>query len=507
MGVSTTYGELYEQVGRLAAGLQARGIKKGDRLGLCLPNSPYFVAAYYAALEAGATVVNFNPLYTEEELRSQIVDSGVVLMFTLDLRPLYAKVAAAAEGSALKTLVICPLAQILSPGRRLLFRLLKWHQIVSARGDPRNQSFSALLEHGPRPTRVKVDPQTDVALLQYTGGTTGRPKAAMLSHKNVASNTAQVRMWLGKIDPAGERILAVLPFFHVFAMTAVMNLGIACGGELILLPRFEIKTLLKTIHRLRPTIFFGVPTIFAAVNAYSDLKRYDLSSIRYCISGGAPLPVKIKNRFEALTGCVLVEGYGLSETSPVLTCNPLHCGGRENSIGLPLPGTEIEVRCLDNLKKRAKTGERGELCVRGPQVMLGYWQRPEEERDAFVDGWLRTGDVGHVDSDGYFYLTDRLKEIIIVSGYNVYPRIIEDTLYRHPDVEEAVVVGISDPEKGEVPKAFIKLRPGAKVSEDDILHFAGEHLNPIEHPVALEFRSELPKTLIGKHSKKELRGR
>jgi long-chain acyl-CoA synthetase len=504
LGRHYLYSEIQEMVNHTAAGLQHLGIKKGDRIGLCLPNSPYFVVAYYAALKVGAIVVNFNPLYTAEETAAQITDGEVTLMFTLDIIPLYPKIAEALGKTTLKKIVVCPFAEALPSIKSLLFTIFKRGHLAAVAENEHNIFFADLIRHGNTPGHVDIDPARDIALLQYTGGTTGIPKGAMLTHTNVTTNTEQVRLWLGDVNQGGEKFLAVLPFFHVFAMTSIMNLGIATGSELILLPRFELKGLLATIVKERPTLFPAVPTIFSAINAFPGIERLDLSSIRFCISGGAPLPSQIKVRFEQLTGCTVVEGYGLSETSPVVSCNPLYSGGKPDSIGLPLPGTEIEIRSLKDPGTRVKAGTNGEICIRGPQVMAGYWKNEPETKKAFVDGWFRTGDVGYTDAEGYIFLTDRLKEIIIVSGYNIYPRIIENALYRHPQVEEAVVIGVPDAYKGEVPKAFVKLKSGASVTEKELLAFSTSHLNPIEHLAYIEFRRQLPKTLVGKLSKKEL---
>ncbi|MBY0430837.1 MAG: AMP-binding protein [Rhodospirillales bacterium] len=289
-----------------------------------------------------------------------------------------------------------------------------------------------------------------------------------------------------------------------FAMTVVMNLGIALGAELILLPRFELEQLLKTAHRKRPTLFPGVPTLFTAINAAPALSDYDLSSIKYCISGGAPLPAEVKSRFESLTGCTLVEGYGLSEASPVVSCNPLHESPRIGSIGVPLAATEVQIRSLDNPLRALPTGEKGELCVRGPQVMAGYWQRPEETARTFVEGWLRTGDVGLIDEDGYIFLVDRIKDVILAGGYNIYPRLIEEAIYQHPDVEEVVVIGIPDQYRGQSPKAFVRSRAGVEMTAEILKAFLADKLSRIEMPREIEFREQLPKTMVGKLSKKEL---
>ncbi len=504
LGQVSSYGEIGDLITRAAKGFQNLGVVKGHRVGLCLPNCPYYVIAYYAAMKAGATVVNFNPLYTMGEIRDQIIDSGVTVMVTIDLKTIYPKVEAALDGTSLNSIVVCSLSNALPTVKELLFNTLKRSQIADIGADLRITLFDKLVAQGSRLDAVEIDPETDIALLQYTGGTTGIPKGAMLTHANVTANTEQVRLWMGDVDPAGERILCVIPFFHVFAMTAAMNLGIETGSELILLPRFNLVDVLKTIDSRRPTLFPAVPTIFNALAGYGGLDKYDLSSIRFCISGGAPLPDAVKASFEAAAGCVVVEGYGLSESSPVISCNPPDAENKPNSIGLPLPWTEVELRDLDNPDSPVAKGERGELAVRGPQVMAGYWNNAEETAATIRNGWLMTGDVGHRDDDGYLFLTDRLKDVIFCSGFKVYPRVIEDAFYRHADVDEVIVIGIPDDYRGETPKAYVKLNDGASVNEAELLGFVEKILNPIEQPAEIEFRDELPKTMIGKLSKKEL---
>ncbi|MFT7433828.1 MAG: long-chain acyl-CoA synthetase [Alphaproteobacteria bacterium] len=505
LGREYSYAEMMNMVNQVAYGLQEQGIKKGDRVGICLPNCPYFIAAYFGILKAGATVVNFNPLYTEDELAYQINDSGVKLMFTLDIHAIYDKIENCIATTSLSKIVVCSLPGALSSVKSFLFKLFKSKELVSIEEDTHHIHFACLISHGNNPEPVKIIPGTDIALLQYTGGTTGVPKGAILTHENVSSNATQVKMWLGDdINPEGETFLAVIPFFHVFAMTAVMNLGLITGSKIIMLPRFELEKVLKLIHKEKPTVFPGVPTIFNAINNYQNVYNYNLSSIKYCISGGATLPQPVKEAFVKLTDACLVEGYGLSECSPVAMCNPPHTGGKENSVGIPLPGTQVEIRDLEKNSRVAPLGERGEIFVKGPQVMKGYWNKDDATKTTLINGWLKTGDVGYMDKDGYVFLTDRLKEIIITSGYNVYPKIIEEAFYKHKDVEEVIVIGIHDDEKGEEPKAFVKLKAGAKVTEEELLTFAAKHLNPIEKPASVEIRDELPKTMIGKLSKKEL---
>jgi len=504
MGQIDSYGEIAKKINRAARGLQDLGVQKGDRVGLCLPNCPYYVIAYFAAMKIGATVVNFNPLYTEGEIRQQIIDSGTTLMVTLGLKAIYPKVKAALDGTPLRCIVVGSLSHALPPIKELLFNVLKSSEVAAVSTDKRVVPFAKIMDGKGHPDPVAIDPETDIALLQYTGGTTGIPKGAMLTHANLTANIQQVQLWMGEVDPNGERFLCVIPFFHVFAMTAAMNLGIATGSELILLPRFELATVLKTIDAKKPTLFPAVPTIFGAINNFDGLDRYDLSSIRFCISGGASLPVAVKSKFESLSGCVVVEGYGMTEASPVIACNPPDAENKAGSIGLLLPWTEVEIRSLDDPGKTVAPGERGQLAVCGPQVMAGYWNNPEATAETLKDNWLLTGDVGHQDEEGYLFLTDRLKDVIFCSGFKVYPRIIEDALYQHPDVDEVTVIGIADAYRGETPKAFVKLKSSATVSEAALLKFTEQHLNPIEQPTVIEFRAELPKTMIGKLSKKEL---
>jgi long-chain acyl-CoA synthetase len=327
----------------------------------------------------------------------------------------------------------------------------------------------------------------------------------MLSHANVSVNVAQSAAWASDLGEGQERVLAVLPFFHVFAMTAVMNFGLRQGAEIIILPRFVLNDAMKRIDRTKPTVMPGVPTMFVAMLGHRKLASFDLSSLKYCVSGGAALPLEVKQRFEAITGCKVVEGYGLSEASPVVTCNPPEGPVKSGSIGQPLPGTIVSLRDLADPATEVPPGEKGEICVKGPQVMKGYWKRPAETASQFVGDFLRTGDVATMDEEGFIFIVDRIKDLIISSGYNVYPRRIEDALYEHPAVEEATVVGIKDDYRGEAPKAFIKLKSGTAVTADDIRKYLEGKLSKIEMPAEIEFRDSLPKTMIGKLSKKELR--
>ena len=504
MGRIWTYREASRLVNRVAAGLRDQGVIIGTKVGLCLPNTPYFVICYYAVLKAGGVVVTFNPLYVVEELIHQVCDSETEIMVTIDVDAVFPKVNALLGKGQLRTIVLCKLADVLPWPKALLYRLFKRKHIALPPDDPRIVAFDAIQSDAPIAPPA-IDPATTVAVLQYTGGTTGVPKGAMLSHGNLNANVEQMDRWF-TVDHGGqERVLCVLPFFHVFAMTVAMNIGVRWGAELILLPRFEIKLLMETIKRRKPTFFPGVPTLFKAVLDYVRNTPVDLRSIKHCLSGGAGLPVELKLAFEAAGGCVLLEGYGLSETSPVSTANPFDGTIKAGSIGLPLPGVYIEFRDLEDPSKKAKPGEPGELCVRGTNVMMGYWKRPKDTEAVMIDGLLRTGDVGYFDADGYIVLVDRIKDLIICSGYNVYPRVIEEAIYRHADVVAATVVGMPDSYRGEAPAAFVQLRAGATATSEELMEFLKDKLSPIEMPKRIELRAELPKTMIGKLSKKELR--
>lgn len=500
-----SYGELLEQVNHMAKGLQLMGVTPGARVGLCLPNTPYSVICYYGALRAGATVVNYNPLYVERELAFQIDDSNTEIMITMDLEALYPKVAAMlSRTESLKKIIVCPMAAILPKIKSILFRLLKRKEIANIEPSEAIVHFQDLLDNDGDPTQVNVDLDNDIAVLQYTGGTTGRPKGAMLTQGNLSANVSQMLLWYVDLNPGEEKVLGVLPFFHVFAMTAVMNFAVAAGAQMILLPRYELGQTLATINKKKPTIFPAVPTIYTAINQAPDLAKYDLSAVRYCISGGAPLPLEVKETFERLTGCRLVEGYGLSETAPVATCNAMQDINKPGSIGQVVPGTEISIHDLEAPNDVVPTGERGEVWIKGPQVMKGYLNRPQETADSLREGWFRTGDVGYMDEDGHFFLVDRLKDLILCSGYNVYPRMVEEAIYLHPAVAEVTVIGIDDDYRGQSPKAFVKLKEGEKITEDEMKTFLADKLSKIEMPSRIEFRLELPKTIIGKLSKKEL---
>jgi len=506
-GKTMTYRELADAVGRTAAGLQKIGVTKTTKVGLLLPNTPTFIIYYFAILKAGGTVVNFNPLYTIEELSFQARDSDTRIMITHDLKALFGKVETLVANGVLQQAVVVPFAPLLPAATALLFKIFKRKEIAGTAQSP----VAAKLIMGPQVEHsgttlkpVAIAPDTDVAVLQYTGGTTGTPKGAMLTHTNLYVNAAQINAWASGLKHGEERVLGALPLFHVFAMTVVMNMAISKAATIILMPRFQLDEALSLIHKEKPTMMPAVPTIFTAMLNHPKLKSFDLSSMKFCISGGAPLPLEIKLRFEELTGSSVVEGYGLSEASPVVTCNPMDGPVVSGSIGLPLPQTSISLRDLADPSREVPAGERGELCVKGPQVMKGYWNRPKETADQFNGEFLRTGDVAVMDEKGFYFIVDRIKDLIICSGFNVYPRRIEEAIYEHPAVEEVTVIGIKDSYRGEAPKAFIKLKSGMSATVADIFKHLEPKISKIEMPAQIEFRDSLPKTLIGKLSKKEL---
>ncbi|MEJ8474791.1 long-chain-fatty-acid--CoA ligase [Roseibium algae] len=504
MGKVWTYRDYGAMVEKIAAGLQSMGVRPGVQVGLCLPNTPYYTVFYFAILKVGGTVVNFNPLYVERELAFQARDADVRIMVTMDLRLIYDKVEAIRRDKVLDTIIVCPMAKILPQPKKALFCLLKRKDLAVIPDDETHVRYTDLINIQGSAMPVAIEPLTHVAVLQYTGGTTGVPKGAMLTHANLAANIEQMRCVFAKAEVGKEKMLCVLPFFHVFAMTVAQNLAVILGAEMVLQPRFEMKALLDVIKRKGVTLFPGVPTLFTAINNSPMTKKYDLTSIRLCLSGGAPLPVEVKNNFEDLTGCNLVEGYGLTETSPVAAVNPLDETSVAGSVGCLVPGTSVRFRDLEDPSKFVAEGEKGEVCLQGPQVMLGYWKLPDETGQTIEDGYLHTGDVGYQDPDGFIYLVDRIKDLILCSGFNVYPRVIEEAIYQHPAVEECIVIAISDPYRGQSPKAFVKLRDGGDVNAEDLKLFLRDHLSSIELPREIEFRSELPKTMVGKLSKKEL---
>ena len=505
LGRRWSYGETAALVNRAAGGLRHLGVVAGDRIGLCLPNTPFAVIAYFAVLKVGAVVVNFSPLNPLDDLVAQGNDSGVSVMICIDVEPSFGRVLSMLGRTPVRRVVACRLAHAMPPVKATLFR---WTGRKSRAAVPRHDSrvitFDALVAGPPidNPPRVQPD---DLAVLQYTGGTTGTPKGVMLTHANVVANAHQVVAWFPRAIAGGERFLAVLPLFHVFAMTTAMNVPIVMGAEIVLLPRFDHRQTIAALRRRRPTLFPGVPTLFKAL-LDRGINASDLASVKVCISGGAPLPSEIKRAFDARSRCLLVEGYGLTEASPVCFCNPVEEPGRDGTIGLPLPQVQARICAPDAPEIPLAPGERGELQLRGPNVMRGYLDRAAETREVLSgDGWLRTGDVGEMDADGYVTLVDRIKDLIICGGFNVYPRHVEEAIYRHPEIVAATVLGMADEYRGESVAAFVQARPGSTLDEAGLLAFLADKLSPIEMPRLVELRAELPRTAVGKLSRKELR--
>ncbi len=499
------YREIARLVDRAAKGFRELGVRKGIKVGLMLPNCPYAVICFYAVLKAGGTVVHIKPLYAEREIERQIRDSGMRILVTLDMRTLYPKVAPhVGEDGPLERIVVCGMSGILPFPENALFAVLRRREIATVPEDDRHVRYGRLIDNDGAVEMIEVNPAADAAVLQYTGGTTGLPKGAVLTHANLYANAVQVGMWATGAEPGAEKMLAVLPIFHAFGMTAVMNISLHLGAEMILQPHFKPVEVLQAIDKERPTIFVGVPTMYSALNANRNLAEYDLSSLTFCISGGAPLHQEVQRTFEALTGCTLVEGYGLSEAAPVCTVNPFAGRNKVGSAGLPLPGTVIEIVARDHPERVLAQGEHGEICVTGPQVMAGYADRAQETADALLGGRLHTGDLGYLDEDGYLYIVDRIKEIILSGGFNVYPRMVEEAIHLHPDVAEAAACGIADRHRGEIVVAFVTLRPGTTMTAADLRRFLKDKLAPFEIPRRIEFRDTLPMTLIGKVDKKEL---
>ncbi len=507
LGKKATYAQLADYIDRATKGFQDLGVGPGVHVGLYLPNCPHYLIAFFAILKAGGTVVNYSPLDAERELEHKIADSRTDMIVTLDLMALYPRIAEMLSKTRLRKLIIGNLPEALPFPKSILYPLAKRKDIAKIPKDNKHVPFSALLAPDEPPAEVPIsDPAEQVAVLQYTGGTTGLPKAAMLTHGNLVAATEQAGNWSESLlDKGTESILAVLPLFHVYALTGIMLVGLSGGSEIILHPRFDIDMVLKDMDRKKPTIFPGVPTMYTAINNHPDLGKFDLSSLKVCISGGAPLPAEVQKTFQDLTGCKLVEGYGLTESSPTGATNPLDGRSRIGSVGLPLQNTTFTIVDVDDPSKVLDGGEVGEICISGPQIMKGYWNRPEETANALKGGRLHTGDIGYIDGDGFVHIVDRKKDMILSGGFNVYPRTIEDAIYEHDAVAEVIVIGIPDDYRGEAAKAFVKLREGAsEFSLDELLAFLKDKLGKHELPAELEFRAELPKTLVGKLSRKDL---
>lgn len=505
LGATLTYRQLMDQVNRFAAALAALGVRKGDRMGLMLPNLPQFVIAFYGALKAGAVVVNTNPTYTSREIEHQFSDAGAETVVLLS--GFYDRLKEIQSRTQVKRVIIADVPDYVPAPLNLLVKSnVKKHGLMVAVPEGNGvYHFRKLLDQHPEaPPNVAVGAQ-DTALFQYTGGTTGVPKAAMLSHYNLVANTIQVKNWMVTLEEGKERMMGAIPFFHVYGMTVAMSLAIYLGAELDVIPNPRpIDGVMKAIQKERATIFPGVPTMYIGIINHPDVTKYDLKSVKACISGAAPLPMDVQIKFGEITGGRLVEGYGLTEAAPVTHCNPIYGQRKAGSIGLPLSDVEAKIMDYEKLVEKP-VGEDGELWLRGPQVMKGYWGKPDETAKTITeDGWLRTGDIARMDDQGYFYIVDRLKDIIIASGFNIVPREVEEVLYQHPKVQEAVVAGVPDPYRGETVKAYVVLKPGEAATPEEIIQFCEKSLAKFKVPKQVEFRSELPKTQVGKFLRRVL---
>lgn len=500
MGKEMSFKEVYESSLRFANSLRELGIDKGDRVAIMLANTPQSVISYYGALMAGAVVVQTNPLYVERELEHQMVDSGAKVIICLDL--VYPRVMNILSKTKLDHVIVTHIKDYLPFPKNVIYPFIQKKNSglkVDVNYNESVHSFVELIKAGDaKEIPLDINPKEDLALLQYTGGTTGVAKGVMLTHHNLVANATQCIKWMHKIDHGNEVILCALPFFHVYGMTVGMNFSIMDRSKMVILPRFDTKQTLKAIEKQKVTIFPGAPTMYIGLINDPNVQRYDLSSIDVCISGSAPLPVEVQQRFENLTGGKLSEGFGLTEASPVTHFNLMWGKRPTGSIGLPWPDTDVAILSAET-GEQAEVGEMGELIIRGPQVMKGYWNRPEEtEATFFQDEWLLTGDMGYMDEEGFFYIVDRKKDMIIAGGFNIYPREIEEVLYEHEAIQEAVAIGVPDPYRGETVKAFVVLKEGEKLTENELNAYCRKHLSAYKVPRLYEFREQLPKTMVGK---------
>ncbi len=504
MDAKLTFKQLNEHANRLANALSAMGVKKGDRVAIYLPNCPQYIISYYAILKLGGIVAPNNPMYVARELEFQLNDSGAETIICLSR--FYPTVAKVRANTQVKNVIVTNVKEYFPPVLKTLFGLAvekkEGHRVTIG---PDEHWFQDVLARGSVATpNVDVKPE-DTAVLLYTGGTTGVPKAAEITHKNLIANTLQTREWMVTAKEGSDVILTALPLYHSYAMTTCMNFGVYIAATMILIPNpRDLDHVLKSIDKHQPTTFPGVPTMYVAINNYPDLSKFNLKSIRACISGAAGLPVEVQTKFQELTGARLVEGYGLSEATPVTHANPIFGENRIGTIGLPWPDTDVKVMDIETGTTVMPLGQPGELCIRGPQVMKGYWNKPEETRATLREGWLYTGDIAVMDQDGYFKIVDRKKDMIIAGGYNIYPREVEEVLFQHPKVLEAAVAGVTDPYRGETVKAYVVLRPGQTATTEDIIAFCRERMAAYKAPKLVEFRDSLPKTMVGKILRRQL---
>ncbi|MDV7763475.1 long-chain-fatty-acid--CoA ligase [Peribacillus simplex] len=499
-GKELTFQEVYESALKFAAYLRSIGLQKGDRVAVMLPNCPQGVISFFGILMAGGVVVQTNPTYTERELEYQMKDSGAKIILAMDI--LFPRVAAVAPRTDIEDIIVTAIKEYLPFPKNLIYPFIQKKQygiVINVEHSGNHHLFSEIMKRKiPEDVTEPIDVNNDLALLQYTGGTTGFPKGVMLTHKNLLSNTKMCNAWLYKNKRGEERVLAILPFFHVYGMTTVLVLSVMEGNTMIIMPKFDVEATLKTIQKQKPTMFPGAPTMYIGLLNHPDIAKYDLSSINACISGSAPLPLEVQEQFEKITGGKLVEGFGLSETSPVTHANFIWDQPRvKGSIGLPWPDTDSVILSLET-GEELPPNEIGEIAIKGPQVMQGYWNRPDETESTFKNGWLLTGDLGYMDEQGFFYVVERKKDTIIAGGFNIYPREVEEVLYEHEAIQEVVVAGIPDPYRGETVKAYVVLKKNAKATEEELNDFARKNLASYKVPRSYEFREELPKTTIGK---------
>ena len=494
MGAFIDFGEAKKLVDLLATALQKLGVVKGDRVGIMLPNCPQYLLSFFAVVRLGAIVVNVNPIYTPREVEMVAKDSGMRAIIALDL--LAPNIFGVRANTAIEHVIVTSLLD---------------YSATPDKAPPTPEgalSFKSMIggvDEVDLP-RVEIDPAEDVAVLQYTGGTTGVPKGAMLTHRNLYTNTLQSWTWAGPLTRQGdERYLMVIPYFHIYGQTVGLLLGAWNGAMQIPIPKFDPNLLIEAIKQYKPTFFPGAPTLYISMLNHPEIKNCGLENVRRFNSGSAPLPLEVIERFEKMSGAMLYEGYGLTEASPTTHSTPTLAKRKIGSIGLPFPSTDCKIVDLETGERVVPVGEAGELCVRGPQVMKGYWNRPEETAIALRDGWLYTGDVARMDEDGFFYIVQRKKDMIIVSGFNVYPNEVEDVLFTHPAVMEAAVIGVPDQYRGEAVKAFITLRPGANATADEVIEFCRANLAKYKIPSLIEFLPSLPKSAVGKVLRRELR--
>jgi len=512
MGKTLSYSQLMKQVDQFSRVLTSLGVQRGDRVGLVLPNCPQYVIAYYATLRIGAIVVGNNPLYTRRELSHQLKDAGIEVCITLD--QLYPKVAEVQDEAGLREVLVSKVTDY-TPFPLNLLVPLKLKKEARRHGEPwppvppgaKVRWWKELMAGSyPSAPVADVDAKNDLAGLIYTGGTTGLSKGAMLTHHNLVSNVMQGAAWFPDLQDGQEGVMCIIPFFHSYGMTVAMNLGIYKAAKLVLMPRFELEPTLKVIQKENPTLFPGVPRLYIAINEGKETPKYDLTSIRACLSGAAPLPVAVAEKFERITGAKVVEGYGLTETSPITHANPLDGRARPGSIGLPIPDTDCRVVELEDWTREVDPGHEGELIISGPQIMKGYFNRPDEtarmiKEDEKGTRWLLSGDIARMDEDGFFSVVDRKKDLILVSGFNVYPTDVEQAIYRHPKVQKVCVAGVSDETTGEAVKAYIVLREGEQATPEEIIEWLRREesgLTGYKVPKQIEFRDSLPETLVGK---------